>query len=137
MTRSIMCTKMLPVALLLLVPALMAAQLTKPAAAPEMEFCNRLACVIKADGTIARGFMIEKSEMRGEGDYVITWKLPLQGDAKTNFSGTIGSAMKEAVEPGLITVGLMEDTMQMRVRTYDPAGKPAGRPFHIGVFRDR
>ena len=68
---------------------------------------------------------------------MITWKLPLQGEAKTNFSGTIGSAMYEPVEPGLITVGLMEDKMQMRVRTYDPSGKPAGRPFHIGVFRDR
>jgi hypothetical protein len=98
MTRSTLCAKittMLPVALLLLVPLLMAAQQTKPAAPAEMEFCNRLACVINADGTIARGFMIEKSEMRGVGDYVITWKLPLQGDAKTNFSGTIGSAMDE------------------------------------------
>jgi len=45
--------------------------------------------------------------------------------------------MDEPVEPGLITVGLMEDKMQMRVRTYDPSGTPAGRLFSIGVFRDR
>ncbi|MEI8369566.1 MAG: hypothetical protein WCJ31_14110 [Planctomycetia bacterium] len=136
MKKSTTAAKLLSVAVaLLLVPALMAARQTKPAAAEE--FLNRLACVIKADGSIARGFMIDKSETVGVGDYVITWKVPLQGEAKTNFSGTIGSAMDEAVEPGLITVGLMADKMQMRVRTYDPSGKPAPRPFHIGVFRDR
>lgn len=136
MIRSIQCTRMLPVALFLLVPLLMAAQQSKPAAPAEMEFCNRLACVIKADGTIARGFIVEKSGMRRKGDSVITWKQPMQVEAKTSFSGTIGSAMYEPVEPGLITVGLMEDKMQMRLRTYDLSCKTAGTPFHIGAFRD-
>jgi hypothetical protein len=56
--------------------------------AHEEPLVNRLACVINADGTIARGFMIEPCGLRGENEYVITWKLPLQGEAKTNFSGT-------------------------------------------------
>ena len=102
----------------------------------EQPFVNRLACVINADGTIARGFMIEKCERHGENEYIITWKLPLQGEAKTNFAGTIGCSMFEDVQPGLITVGLCEDPHQMKVRTYDPAGKPARRSFHIAAFRD-
>jgi hypothetical protein len=102
----------------------------------EQPFVNRLACVINADGTIARGFMIANCELRGENEYLITWKLPLQGEVKTNFSGTIGSSLVEGVQPGLITVGLCEDPYQMKVRTYDPAGKPGRRPFHIAAFRD-
>jgi|GEM_PF-635301 len=101
------------------------------------EFVNRLACVIKADGSIARGFMIDSCEVNGENRYIITWKLPLQGEAKTNFSATIGSSMEEAVQPGLITVGLMKDPHKMQVHTYDVSGKPAKRSFHIAAFRDR
>lgn len=100
------------------------------------EFENRLACVIKSDGTIARGYMIDKCELKGENEYLITWKIPLQGEAKTNFSGTIGSALEEDIEPGFITVGLAHDSNQMRVHTYDVGGKPARRSFHIACFRD-
>ena len=103
----------------------------------EQPFVNRLACVINADGTIARGFMIEKCELHGENEYIITWKLPLQGEVKTNFSGTIGSSLLEEVQPGLITVGLGKGPNQMWARTYDASGKPARRPFHIAAFRDR
>jgi hypothetical protein len=101
------------------------------------EFENRLACVIKADGSIVRGYMIDKCQFNGVNDYVITWKIPLQGAAKTNFAGTIGSCTDEDVSPGLITVGLAKDPSQMLVHTYDPGGKPAARPFHIDCFRDR
>jgi len=100
------------------------------------KFENRLACVIKSDGTIARGYMIDKCEMKGENEYLITWKIPLQGDAKTNFAGTIGSALEEDVQPGFITVGLTRDPSQMQVHTYDVGGKPARRSFHIACFRD-
>ena len=101
------------------------------------KFENRLACVIKSDGTIARGYMIDKCEMKGENEYLITWKIPLQGDAKTNFAGTIGSAMEEDVQPGFITVGLTKHPSQMQVHTFDVSGKPARRPFHIAGFRDQ
>ena|ERR1700761_9366169 len=101
------------------------------------EFENRLACVIRADGSIARGYLIERCELKGLNEYVITWKIPLQGDVKTNFAGTIGSAMDEAVEPGLITVSLTNDPNTMRVHTFDAVGKPARRPFHIACFRDQ
>ena len=50
------------------------------------EFEKRLACVIAADGSIARGYMIESCELVGANEYVITWKVPLQKEAKTNFS---------------------------------------------------
>jgi hypothetical protein len=103
----------------------------------DQPFVNRLACVINADGTIARGYMIEKCELNGENEYIITWKLPLQGEVKTNFSATIGSAKDEDVQPGLITVGLSKDSHQMRIKTYDPTGKAARRPFHIAAFRDK
>ena len=101
------------------------------------EFEKRLACVIKEDGTIARGYMIDSCRRNGTNEYIITWKLPLQGDAKTNFAGTIGSATGETVEPGLITVGLTADPKQMQVHTFDASGKPAARPFHIAAFRDQ
>jgi hypothetical protein len=100
------------------------------------EFIKRLACVISADGSIARGYMIDRCELIGANEYVITWKVPLQNEAKTNFSCVIGSAAEEAVEPGFCTVGLMADPMKMRVHTYDVTGKPAKRPFHLACFRD-
>jgi hypothetical protein len=100
------------------------------------EFEKRLACVIAADGSIARGYMIESCELVGANEYVITWKVPLQKEAKTNFSCVIGSVAHEDVEPGFCTVGLLADPLQMRVRTYDVAGKPAKRPFHLAAFRD-
>lgn len=100
------------------------------------DFEGRLACVIGADGTIARGYMIESSELVGENEYVIGWKVPLQKEAKTNFSCVIGSVADEDVEPGFCTVGLHSDIYKMRVRTYDVTGKPAPRPFHLAVFRD-
>ena len=100
------------------------------------EFEKRLACVIRSDGTIARGYMIDKCELKGDNEYLITWNIPLQGDAKTNFAGTIGSALGEDVQPGFITVGLTDDRSQMQVHTYDVDGKPARRSFHIACFRD-
>ena len=51
------------------------------------EFEKRLACVIKADGTIARGYLIDRCKLVGVNEYIITWKIPLQGDVKTNFAG--------------------------------------------------
>ena len=100
-------------------------------------FEKRLACVIGADGSIARGYMIDKCEFNGTNEYIITWKIPLQGAAKTNFAGTIGSAEDEPVRPGLITVGLTKDASQLRVHTFDPSGNPAARSFHIACFRDQ
>ena len=100
-------------------------------------FEARLACVISADGDVARGYLVEGCERRGENEYIITFKVPLQGEAKTDFSATIGSVMDEDVQPGLITVGLMKDPSKLQVHTYDPSGKPAKRPFHIAAFRDR
>ena len=101
------------------------------------EFEKRLACVIKADGSVARGYMIDSCELKGQNEYTITWKIPLQGEAKTNFAGTIGSGLTEPVEPGLITVSLSSDPRKMVVHTYDVGGKPAKRPFHIACFRDQ
>ena len=101
------------------------------------EFEKRLACVIKADGSIARGYLIDSCKLNGVNEYIITWKVPLQVEAKTNFAGTIGSAMDEKVEPGFITVGLTKDPKEMQVNTYDVMGKPAPRSFHIAAFRDQ
>jgi hypothetical protein len=101
------------------------------------EFEKRLACVIRADGSVVRGYMIDSCQLTGANEYVLTWKIPLQGEAKTNFAGTIGSALSEPVEPGFITVGLSSDPHKMQVRTYDVSGKPAKRSFHLVCFRDQ
>jgi hypothetical protein len=100
------------------------------------DFEGRLACVIGADGTIARGYRIVKCDRTGIGDYTISWEDELQGSAKTNFSCVVGSEMYEDVDPGICTVGLLTDAHEMRVRTYAPNGEPADRPFHLAVFRD-
>ena len=49
------------------------------------KFENRLACVINANGSIARGYMIEKCELRDENEYITTGKIPLQGEARPTF----------------------------------------------------
>ena len=100
-------------------------------------FEHRLACVIKADGSVVRGYLIDKCEQVGANEYVVTWKIPLQNEAKTNFAGVFGSAALEPVEPGFCTVGLIADPMKMHVHTYDVAGKPAKRSFHLVCFRDQ
>ena len=105
--------------------------------AEEKGFEKRLACVIKADGGVVRGYLIDSCKLVGSNEYVITWKIPLQGEAKTNFAGTIGSALGEEVQPGFITVGLGKDPKQLLVHTFDTAGKPAPRSFHIAAFRDQ
>jgi len=100
------------------------------------EFEKRLACVIAADGSVVRGYLIDKCELMGANEYVLSWKVPLQNEAKTNFACVVGSADREDVEPGFCTVGLMADANKMRVRTYDAGGRPAKRPFHLACFRD-
>ena len=84
-----------------------------------------------------RGYLIDTCKRIGSNEYIITWKVPLQGEAKTNFAGTIGSEATEGVEPGFITVGLTSNPKQLRVHTYDVTGKPAARSFHIAAFRDQ
>ena len=101
------------------------------------DFEHRLACVIRADGSVVRGYLIDSCELKGENEYVVSWKIPLQGTAKTDFSRVIGSVAYEPVEPGFCTVGLLEDPMKMRVCTYDVTGKPAKRSFHLACFRDQ
>ena len=99
-------------------------------------FEHRLACVINADGSVVRGYLIDSCKLVGTNEYVITWKIPLQGEAKTNFACVVGSSAFEAVEPGFCTVGLMQDPMKMHVHTYDVSGKPAKRSFHLACVRD-
>lgn len=100
------------------------------------DFEGRLACVIAADGSIARGYRITDCKKVGTGRYELGWQDELQGSAKTNFSCVVGSTMYEEVEPGVCTVSLVEDKHSMRVCTYAMDGTPADRPFHLAVFRD-
>ena len=101
------------------------------------EFENRLARVITADGKIDRGYLVGTCEFDGTNSYTISWKIPLQGEAKTDFAGTIGSAKDEPVSPGLITVGLGQAPNELKVHTFDSSGKPAPRSFRLACFRDR
>ena len=102
------------------------------------EFENRLACVIAADGSVVRGYLIEGCRFDGTNAYVLSWGVPLfGGEAKTNFAVTVGSAEQEPVEPGLVTVTIGPKGNEVTVRTYDPQGTPQPRPFHIACFRDR
>jgi len=93
------------------------------------EFENRLACVIKADGTIARGYMIDRCEVTGDNGYTITWKIPLVGPAKTNFSATIGSAEDEPVEPASSRSGSRRIPTRCRCTPTMRAAGPHGGRF--------
>jgi hypothetical protein len=50
--------------------------------------------------------MIASCKLGGENEYVISWKVPLQNEAKTNFACVVGSVAFEPVEPGFCTVGV-------------------------------
>jgi hypothetical protein len=98
------------------------------------DFEHRLTCVMGADGSITRSYMIERCE-RPVPTNTSSPGGPLQNEVKTNFSCVIGSAAEEAVEPAFCTVGLMADLTKMHVHTYDVAGRPARRSFHLACFR--
>ncbi|MDA0633934.1 hypothetical protein OUY22_10935 [Nonomuraea sp. MCN248] len=102
-----------------------------------MAFEKRLACVVDADGSVVRGYLVDGCEFDGTNKYVVRWKVPLQGEAKTNFAATVGSAMQEPVQPGLVTVGLNSDPNKMEVHTFAPDGTPSARSFHLVCFRDQ
>jgi hypothetical protein len=68
-------------------------------------FEHRLACVIKADGSVVRGYLIDKCELVGANEYVISWKIPLQNEAKTNFACVIGSAALNRLSPASVRWG--------------------------------
>jgi hypothetical protein len=96
-----------------------------------------LACDIRADGEILQGKMIQSCELKGENEYLLTWKVPLRGEASTQFAAEAGSALDQPIEPGLITIELdRDDPNKMHVYTYDMTGAPAKRTFHI-VHRDQ
>jgi hypothetical protein len=87
--------------------------------------------------SILRGNMIQSCELKGENEYLLTWKVPLAGEVKTHFSAKAGSALDQPIEPGLITVEFdQNDPNKMYVHTYDMTGAPAKRTFHI-AFRDQ
>jgi hypothetical protein len=57
----------------------------------------RLACDIRADGAILQGNLIQSCQLKGENEYLLTWKVPLQGEARTHFSAEAGSALDQPV----------------------------------------
>ena len=57
------------------------------------EFEKRLACVIRADGAVVRGYKIDSCKFDGVNKYTISWQIPLQGVAKSNFAATVGSTL--------------------------------------------
>jgi len=92
---------------------------------------NRLACDIKYDGEILQGTMIQSCELKGENEYVLTWKVPLP-----HFSAQAGSVLDQPLEPGLVNFEVDQaHPNKMHVRTFDMTGAPAKRTFHI-VFQD-
>jgi hypothetical protein len=50
------------------------------------EFEKGRLCVIKSDGTTARGHMIDNCEFDDADEYVTTWKIALRKAAKTNLA---------------------------------------------------
>ena len=98
---------------------------------------NHLACDIRSDGVILQGNMIQSCELKGENEYLLTWKVPLKGEVKAHFSAKAGSVLDQPILPGLINAELdQDDPNKMHVHTYDMSGAPAKRTFHI-VFDDQ
>jgi hypothetical protein len=55
-----------------------------------------LACDIRADGAILQGNFIQLCELKGENEYLLTWKVPFQGEARTHFSAEAGIGRMDA-----------------------------------------
>jgi hypothetical protein len=83
------------------------------------EFEKQLACVIEADGTVARGPLIDECRSDGINKYTICRQVPLQHAAKTNLAAAIGGPLDELILPGLITVGRSKIPAEMCVHTYE------------------
>jgi hypothetical protein len=70
---------------------------------------------VSSERIVRFGYLIDRCELKSANEYVITWKIPLQGTVKANFSCVVGCAKYEPVEPGFCSVRLLEDPMKTRV----------------------
>jgi hypothetical protein len=88
--------------------------------------------VVRADGTLARGFQAVSATKLGPGIYQVLFAHDITGSA---YVGTIGLDTTSGVSPSgqMAVVGRFGAPNGVWVQTYDAAGNPADRGFHMAV----
>jgi len=88
--------------------------------------------VVRADGTLARGFQAVSATRLGTGIYQVLFAHDITRSA---YLGTIGLDTSSGVSPSgqMAVVGRFGAPNGVWVQTYDAAGSPADRGFHMAV----
>jgi hypothetical protein len=105
-----------------------------PSATTFKASAQTLFAVVRADGTLARGYGVRSSSLYSDtpGIYKVIFK---RGVAKCADAATLGSAGSTGSPPiGQVgVVGLFGHKAGVFVRTYDSTGAAAGAGFHLIV----
>jgi len=88
--------------------------------------------VVRANGTLARGFAAASATKLGTGIYQVLFAHDITGSA---YLGTIGLDTTSGSSPSgqIAVVGRIGTPNGVFVQTFDAAGRPADRGFHLAV----
>ena len=88
--------------------------------------------VVKADGTLARGFEAVSATRLGTGMYQVLYAHDITGSA---FVGTLGLDVGIGISPSgqIAVVGRFGAANGVFVQTFDAAGNAADRGFHLAI----
>lgn len=88
--------------------------------------------VVRADGTLARGFQAVSATRLGTGIYQVLFAHDITGSA---YLGTIGLDTSSGISPSgqMAVVGRAGAPNGVWVQTYDAVGNAADRGFHMAV----
>lgn len=89
--------------------------------------------VVRSDGTLARGFEAVSAANLGTGVYQVIFAHDITGSA---YLGTLGLDIDSGESPSgqIAVVGRFDAANGVFVQTFDAAGNPADRGFHLAVL---
>jgi hypothetical protein len=89
--------------------------------------------VVRSNGTLARGFEAVSAASLGTGIYQVIFAHDITGSA---YLGTLGLDTDSGESPAgeIAVVGRFDAPNGVFVQTFDAAGNPADRGFHLAVL---
>ena len=89
--------------------------------------------VVRSNGTLARGFEAVSAAHLGTGIYQVIFAHDITGSA---YLGTLGLDTDSGESPAgqIAVVGRFDAANGVFVQTFDAAGNPADRGFHLAVL---
>lgn len=89
--------------------------------------------VVRSDGTLVRGFEAVSAANLGTGVYQVIFAHDITGSA---YLGTLGLDTDSGESPAgqIAVVGRFDAANGVFVQTFDAAGNPADRGFHLAVL---